>query len=406
MNVASQPVGDDYTRRLVGVCMLVRLVAILVSIAGFVGQTLTLPVLGCFLLLSGSGLAVLLSPRVASFVADHPIILVADVLVALFVLAVLGVESPLVLATMSTAIVAGFLFSPLLAGLCAFVLVSGYLLVFALIPPQSVGFMLLVGVPALYIGLVAIGAAAGHAHRAQLAAARRENSAMLGVVAADERARLAREMHDSLGKTLHGIALGAGALPQMLECDPVAAAQLADGLADGARQAAREARELLVRMRADQPDRPLAEVLHGMCDTWSSETNVPCAFAADQAVDLSTNARYEVLAIVAEALENVRRHAEAGHVTVNLSGCRDGQVEVSVTDDGVGFEAHRESKRGHFGLVGMRERAKAAELRFDVRSTPGTGTTVRVSGPSVPETRRKVGVMPRETDTRDLEVSP
>ncbi|QAY63496.1 hypothetical protein ET495_09790 [Xylanimonas allomyrinae] len=375
--------ADEYTRRFVGVSMLVRLLAILVAFVGLVGQTMTLPVLACAVALTASGLAVLMSERVAAFLAEHPFAFVADVLVTLAVIAVLGTETPFVLVTISTAIVVGFLLQPALAALCAVVLVAGYLLVETLQPPAVAGFMLTAGVPALYVGAVAVGGAARHAHRAHVAASRQAGEALLAAAAAEERARLAREMHDSLGKTLHGIALGAQALPRVVERDPARAQGFAAELAQGANRAALEARQLLARMRADQPDRPLAEVLRSQCDAWQRESGVPCHFRTDGAVDLSTSARYELLAIVAEALENARRHANARLVTVRLTGHADGGLEAVVTDDGAGFVVgpRARSPHGHFGLTGMAERAAFAGLSLQVRSTPAGGTTVVVSHP-------------------------
>jgi len=374
---------DEFTRRLVGICMLVRLVSILVALLGFVGQTLTVPVLVCILVLSGTGLSLLLSADVATFVANHPLVFVVDVVLSLSVVAVLGTESPLILATMSTAIVAGFLFPRPAAVLCAIVFVAGYLLVATVRPPTGSGFMVTLGVPALYVGLVAIGGAARYAHLAQVRAARRTGEALLAAAAADERARLAREMHDSLGKTLHGIALGADALPTIVDRDPEAARGYAKELAQGADRAAQEARQILLRLRADQPDRPLAEVLRERCDAWQDEVGVPCRFTATGAVDLSTDARYELLAIVGEALENVHRHAQARSVEVRLTGRPGGALEVVVQDDGKGFvpQPDGRSPRDHYGLTGMVERAAEAGLRLEVRSRPGDGTRVVVTAP-------------------------
>ncbi|QAY64380.1 hypothetical protein ET495_15490 [Xylanimonas allomyrinae] len=383
--VISEGERDEFTRRLIGICMLVRLVAILVAFAGLAGQILTPALLLCALVQSVTGLALLMSARVGAFVANHPLAFVADVLISLGVVAVLGTESPLVLATMSTAIVTGFLFTRPVAATCAVVLVAGHLLVSALRYPVGAGFMTTIGVPAIYVGLVAIGGASRHAHAAQVESGRDAAAALLAAAAADERARLAREMHDSLGKTLHGVALGADALPQLVENDPAAARDYAADLARGAGRAAREARQILVRLRADQPDRPLADVLRGRCDAWQEETGVPCTLHVDGAVDLPTDARYEVLAIVAEAMENARRHAEPRSVVVRLAGAAGGAVEISVTDDGKGFvpDPDGRSPYGRFGLTGMAERAAEAGISLVIRSAPAQGTTVAVRSPAV-----------------------
>ncbi|GIG19400.1 hypothetical protein Cch01nite_01240 [Cellulomonas chitinilytica] len=370
----------DFVHQIVGVALLVRLLAITVALVGMVGEALTGAMLACVLVLSATSFLFLVYPAVARFVVHHPLAVVGDLLLTLTVVAALGVESPLVLATFSTALIMGLLFDRRVAVLGATAMVAGYLLVHVLQESSRAGFMVTLGIPALYVALVAIGAVVRHAHEREKEAARELVAAHRAVASADERARLAREMHDSLGKTLHGIAMAAEALPGWVERDPERAAEYAGRLADASHQAAAEARTLLVRMRADEPDRPLAQVLAEQCRRWSTDTGTACDFATHGVVDLPTGARYEVLAIVAEALENVARHAQASRVEVSLTDT-DGQVVVSVADDGKGFEpqADGRSPRHHFGLTGMRERAAHAGAMLDVRSAPGRGTRVVVT---------------------------
>lgn|GEM_PF-611971 len=371
---------DEFTRRFVGTCMLVRLLAVLAALVGMVGQVVTLPVLACTVAISVSSLCVLLSPAVSTFIGRHPLVLVLDVLLSLAVLAALGVESPLVLATLSTALVVGLAFPPVTAALCGVVLVAGYSLLAVLNGVTPDRFMVALGIPALYVGLIVVGGALRRTHAAQVLAADQLAEARGAAAAAEERARLAREMHDSVGKTLHGIALGADALPTLVERDPASARLFARELSEGARRGAKEARQLLVRLRADQPDRPLVEVLRERCAAWSEVAGVPCDFQAEGVVDLPVESRYEVLAILGEALENVRRHARAATVAVALRAEAGGAVRLSVRDDGEGFvpRADGGSPEGHFGLTGMAERARAAGLSVRVESTLGAGTTVTV----------------------------
>jgi len=169
-----------------------------------------------------------------------------------------------------------------------------------------------------------------------------------------------------------------------VERDPQVALVQAKGLAGGARQAADEARRLLVRMRIDQPDRPLVEVLSGVCAEWQEHKGIPCRFTCAGAVDLSTDARYELLAIVGEALENVARHADASCVDVSLHGGVNGAVLIAVQDDGVGFEPgpDGDGPPGHFGLTGMHERAREVGASLTVSSSVGRGTRILVHYPA------------------------
>ncbi len=369
----------DFAGRVVGAALVLRLATVMVAMVGLLGEMITGPLLACVLLLSATTFAMLFYRRVLDLVIRHPTLLVADILVNLAVVWALGVETPLVLATLPLALIVGVLVERPAAIGAAAVLCAGYAFVALTSPVQPVqrGFMTDLGVPVLYASLVAIGVSVRSAHRQQIDVARELGEAQRAAAAADERARLAREMHDSVGKSLHGLALGAQGLVAWIDRDVEVARTQAAALAQGAEQAAREARELLVRMRRDEPDRALAEVLADLCADWQEQTSIRCTFTAHEAVDLPTSVRYEVLAIVGEALENVVRHADASCVRVSLERVARA-VRLVVRDDGSGFVPAPDGRgpRGHFGLVGMRERAEGVGALLEVESAPGAGTTV------------------------------
>lgn len=375
--------SQDFLRRVVVAALGVRLTAIAVAMLAFVGQTMTLHVLVSVVALSASSLLCLFRPAVLEYVVRHPLAIVLDTLVVLAVIGVMGVDSPFVLAGFSSALLVGLLF-PLRVSLPAtVVLVAGYLLAAAATPVPDRGFMVTLGVPLIFVSLVSIGTTVRGAHEQQVRTARAVAAARDDAAAAEERARLAREMHDSLGKTLYGIALAAHALPGWVEREPEVAVVQAKNLALGAEQAAEEARRILVRMRTDQPDRPLVEVLAEQCERWSVEHGVPCWFTATGVADIPAGHRYEVLAIVSEALENIARHADAAKVDVELTGRADGSIDVTVHDDGRGFRPRQDgqSPRGHFGLTGMKERAEQIGGSLTVASVPGRGTSITVHRP-------------------------
>jgi signal transduction histidine kinase len=78
-----------------------------------------------------------------------------------------------------------------------------------------------------------------------------------------------------------------------------------------------------------------------------------------------------------EALNNVVRHSRAGRVSVRL-GFGDRRAWLEVEDDGTGFDASEVRERGGFGLRGLKERAEKAGGSFEIRSSPGDGTRLRV----------------------------
>ncbi|MYY11169.1 two-component sensor histidine kinase [Streptomyces sp. SID4919] len=229
-----------------------------------------------------------------------------------------------------------------------------------------------------------------------------------------ERARLAREMHDSVTKTLHGLALSAEGLAFCADrVDPATLRTRAEQVAHAARAAAAESRTLLSDLRGTEPltpDHPpmvdLPAELRCLVAAFRARSGTdtrltvlePQPEASPPAVPRVT-AR-ETVTIVAEALENAHRHARASRVTVTVSGPRGGHgPTVTVTDDGRGLpwgsvppEPERLAAlraQGHFGLLGMTERAASlgADLRIGLASGPAgssTGTTILLTLPPVP----------------------
>lgn len=191
--------------------------------------------------------------------------------------------------------------------------------------------------------------------------------------AAAERSRLARELHDSVAKTLRGVSFAALALPTSLRRQPALAEQLAATVSAGATAAVRQAQEVLEGLRLDDPDHEFGATVDRICRRWAERTGVPVRSSVTTG-DLPVDLRYELAQILHEALENVARHAGANSVTVELA-YTGGGVRLRVIDDGAGFRVPDEWS-GCFGLIGMAERAAAIHGTLRVVSTPGAGTTV------------------------------
>jgi signal transduction histidine kinase len=201
--------------------------------------------------------------------------------------------------------------------------------------------------------------------------------------AASERARLARELHDSVAKTLRGISFAAVALPSSLRRHPGLAEQLAATVSTGAETAQREARELLTALRRDAPDQPFAETVQNVCADWTATSNVPVALDLVR-VEPTVAARYELTQILSEALRNIAQHAMATLVEVALTR-EGGWIRLSIHDNGTGFAMPTDltqlSLNGNFGVVGMSERARTIGGQVTLDSHPGAGTTVAVTVP-------------------------
>jgi signal transduction histidine kinase len=123
----------------------------------------------------------------------------------------------------------------------------------------------------------------------------------------------------------------------------------------------------------------LVEALRNLVAGHGERTGVRASFTATP-TDVRAPAEIETACfhIVQEALSNVARHAHARHVEVTLT-TQDVALEVTIRDDGVGFNVEREHTG--LGLVGMGERAELAGGRLDIESAPGAGTTLRACFP-------------------------
>ncbi|MFF2192635.1 sensor histidine kinase [Streptomyces sp. NPDC058157] len=191
-----------------------------------------------------------------------------------------------------------------------------------------------------------------------------------------ERDRLAREMHDSVSKTLHGLALTADALT--LTEDPAAIRVRAALLAVAARRAVTESRALLTDLREVRPAVPLAPALYALAAPGTTVDTPPTL------PKLPAPVAHHLLSIASEALENARRHAEATRVTLTATATPT-HLALTVTDDGRGLPtgAAPPATPGHYGLLGMRERATAigADLHLGPREDGRQGTRLHLTLP-------------------------
>ena len=175
-------------------------------------------------------------------------------MLAALILLLTPVGGPFFYFTLCTALLGGLLYGPAGAAIFSLLLVAVYLWslsVRAGVDDIPYTFQTYVGLPALYPLVAAAGAAARRLLDRQ-AEAEAELAEEQGRAAAEaERARLARDMHDSLAKTVSGIGFSALALSRRIERDPEGAADEARRLADDARQATRQAREIIVGLRQE-----------------------------------------------------------------------------------------------------------------------------------------------------------
>lgn len=190
---------------------------------------------------------------------------------------------------------------------------------------------------------------------------------------AEERTRLARELHDTLLQSLTAIALQLEGTAKSAGTSDATRERL-NRTIDSARAAAEEARHAVSDLRtATASSKPLAQVLSALARGFMSETGVAVGVSAVEDVSLNAQAESELYRIVQEALTNIGKHARAKNVTIVLRRQK-GAYTISVADDGVGITSNGAST-GH-GLQGMTERAELLGGTLTVAKRRGGGTKV------------------------------
>jgi two-component system nitrate/nitrite sensor histidine kinase NarX len=218
-----------------------------------------------------------------------------------------------------------------------------------------------------------------HVGAALAVAERREEHRRLGVL--EERAAIARELHDSLAQSLSYTKIQIARLAAALERegrDAQSAAVLAE-LREGVNGAYRELRELLTTFRLGLGEEGMAGALSDAVAEFERRSGVQATLVNELLrVELSANEQVHVLQVVREALTNIEHHAHARQAWVSLHRCGDSAIEACIEDDGIGI-VEATSPRGHFGLSIMRDRAASVggELTIEPRAPRGTRVRLR-----------------------------
>ncbi len=196
----------------------------------------------------------------------------------------------------------------------------------------------------------------------------------------DERARLAREIHDGLAQTLAFLKIQSSQMQNYLsngDMERLSATlqsnyrTLSDAYID-----ARQAIDNLRRV----PSSNLRDWLRTVTADFEQSAGIKVVLADDDlsVFEFSANVQAQLIRIVQEAYSNIRKHARASHVWL-MAGERGGAFVIEVRDDGCGFAPERVESAARYGLRGMRERAEGIGADFQVVSRPNEGTTLTLS---------------------------
>jgi signal transduction histidine kinase len=195
----------------------------------------------------------------------------------------------------------------------------------------------------------------------------------------DERGRLARNLHDELGALLTAAKLDAARIkPRLADSAPEARERLVH-LVDTLNSSIALGRRIVEDLRPSTlSNLGLATTLEILAREFAARSGMQ-VHCQVQPVRLEANAELVIYRVVQEAITNISKYAKAGQVWITLASV-DGQIEVSVRDDGVGFDTAVEHGSA-YGLVGMRFRVEAEGGTLTLRSRPGQGTIVQVRLP-------------------------
>ncbi|WP_326593912.1 GAF domain-containing sensor histidine kinase [Streptomyces sp. NBC_01294] len=200
---------------------------------------------------------------------------------------------------------------------------------------------------------------------------------------AEERSRLAHELHDAVSQKLFSLRLTAQAAAALVDRDPARAKDELQQVAALAAEAADELRAAVTELR------PAALDEDGLIATLRTHAHVldrahaaHVTFACDGVRALPATQEEAVLRVAQEALHNALRHSEGDRVEVTLTRTPAGGAVLKVVDSGKGFDPRTVRRAGrHLGLVSMRDRASGVGGRLTVHSEPGQGTTIEMEVP-------------------------
>jgi signal transduction histidine kinase len=191
-----------------------------------------------------------------------------------------------------------------------------------------------------------------------------------------ERNRLARELHDTLAHSLTAISVSLEAARAYFDIDSAKTRDLIDKSLDSTRTGVDETRRALKALRSNA----LEDMGLGLAIQRAAES-AAARFHLDLGLDLpfpmpslSPDVEQTIYRITQEAIENITNHSKAKRFSVRLAS--NGHTTLTIQDDGIGFDLHGKQSTGHFGLVGMHERAELAGGKLTVESAPGKGTKV------------------------------
>ncbi|MEM6403476.1 MAG: sensor histidine kinase [Cyanobacteria bacterium P01_D01_bin.116] len=197
--------------------------------------------------------------------------------------------------------------------------------------------------------------------------------------ATQERNRIARDLHDSLGHSLTGLNLQLQTAIKLCQLNPN---QVQEFLTEAHRLAARATQEIRQSVKALRSDvsetQSLEELVELLVNDFYQTTGILVEVDTDVTIAISQNFITPIYRIIQEALNNIRKYAQASKVKINLYTTFE-EIYFQIQDNGRGFDSEQVS--GGYGLQGMQERVAVLQGDFHLESQPGAGCSITVEIP-------------------------
>lgn len=194
-----------------------------------------------------------------------------------------------------------------------------------------------------------------------------------------ERNRLSRELHDTLAHTLSALSVQLDAVTTVWKDIPGKARKMLAKMLKTTRSGLDDTRRAIHDLRASRlEDIGLFLALQEMAQDFAARNSLDLVLDVSDGLDnLPPEVEQGVYRVAQEALENITRHANAQHLWFSLVE-ENKHIQLTIEDDGQGFDEQRRPAENQLGLMGMRERAEMIGGSFELGSQPGQGTVVRL----------------------------
>lgn len=370
-------IGGSQLHELTRAALSLRLVAVFIALLCPFGRNLSILQITAVVAIVVLSIFEVRSPESLSLLEAHPLLTLVDLTVVVGFVVVAGAAGALQLTVLTTAFLVG-VWVDRVGGLVTMVLLLVlYFLGWRTRSGQdgSTGLIMSFMLMAMwFLGLV-VRKAADNEQRSHKVL----QASIIATTAAEERAKLATELHDKLAKTIQSVALTTSVIPDAVESDPSRAIMVAKQAHQMSAQAVSEPRCVMSGLREDSTELVFGEAVIGLVSAWQCAEDRHVRLSIDKDMVLERqDVQFEVLAAISEALDNIAQHA--GPCDVSVVASKEGPtLSVVVRDTGKGFsepELRACQRAGHQGVLDIQRRLLRVGGRAEVSSEVGEGTTV------------------------------